>query len=258
MDRPLDGPDTIYLSGSSLAGAQPDNLFGGFDNHWLSRSTLSPVSLPPPPSGPLSIRGDKLIDSYYHNFHALHPCALPKTHLERVLQNPAWQPGLVPVLAVMRLIGAVYTRSKELAELKNSVDTCLLQTPSVNPFLVQCRLLYSIPLYWQGDKAGAQAQMDVAIALARELSMFRREFAAQHGDGDVLLEECWRRTWWQLYILDCCYAGTTRTTPFETKGMAATVDLPCEEDEYESGVSTTTLFDRARKVDALTDASRFV
>jgi hypothetical protein len=248
MGKPLDGTETMYLSDSSLAEAQSGHLFAGFDNHWLSRSTLSPVSLPPPlPPPSLAIRGDRLIDSYYHNFHTLHPCALPKRHLERVLQNPAWQPGLVPVLAVMRLIGAVYTRSKELGALKNSVDACLLEAPSTNPFLVQCRLLYSIPLYWQGDKAGALAQMDLAIALARELSMFRRGFAAQHGDGDAVLEECWRRTWWQLYVVDCCYAGTTRTTPFETKGMAATVDLPCEEDEYESGVSAARLFGGAQR-----------
>ena len=79
--------------------------------------------------------------------------------------------------------------------------------------------------------------MDTAVKLALDLGMFHRGFATEHGHGDLMLTECWRRTWWTLYIVDAYYAGTLGTLEFAVVGVEATVDLPCEESEYESGVS---------------------
>ncbi|KAG6354797.1 hypothetical protein INS49_003878 [Diaporthe citri] len=63
--------------------------------------------------------------------------------------------------------------------------------------------------------------------------MFRQEFASEHGAADPVLMECWRRTWWMLYIVDAYYAGTLGTMNFAVVDVDATVDLPCEEREYE-------------------------
>lgn len=51
-----------------------------------------------------------------------------------------------------------------------------------------------------------------------------------------------------LYIVDAYYAGTLGTMNFAVVDIDATVDLPCEEREYELEVSTTTHFDLAVSV----------
>ena len=66
--------------------------------------------------------------------------------------------------------------------------------------------------------------------------MHKREFVTAFV-GDVVLMESWRRTWWMLYIVDAYYAGTLGTMNLKAFLVEATVDLPCEEDVYESGVS---------------------
>ncbi|KAM5350033.1 hypothetical protein ACJ41O_006538 [Fusarium nematophilum] len=101
--------------------------------------------------------------------------------------------------------------------------------------MVQSRLLYSIALFWHNYKAEAKREMDAAGRLARDLGMFHCRFATEHGGGDSVLTESWRRTWWELYIVDGNYAGTLGTMNFVVLDIEATVDLPCEEDEYESG-----------------------
>lgn len=52
-----------------------------------------------------------------------------------------------------------------------------------------------------------------------------------------LLEESWRRTGWDLYIIDGMITGGRRESNFVLFDVAADVLLPCEEDEYLSGVS---------------------
>ncbi|KAL1890339.1 hypothetical protein Sste5346_008341 [Sporothrix stenoceras] len=65
--------------------------------------------------------------------------------------------------------------------------------------------------------------------------MFRQDFAAKYGAQDAVLTECWRRTWWMLYMVDAFYAGTLGAASFATVDVVATVDLPCEEADYEKG-----------------------
>jgi hypothetical protein len=79
--------------------------------------------------------------------------------------------------------------------------------------------------------------MDAATRLALDLGMHRQEFAEQNGEGDAVLEESWRRTWWQVYIADAFFAAMARANTFPTCNVDVTVALPCEEEEYEAGVS---------------------
>lgn len=102
--------------------------------------------------------------------------------------------------------------------------------------MVQCRALYSIALFWHGHTADSEREMSTATQLALDLGMFRREFATENAAGDSVLTECWRRTWWALYIVDAYYAGTLGRKHLTVLGVETTVDLPCEESEYESGV----------------------
>jgi hypothetical protein len=93
-------------------------------------------------------------------------------------------------------------------------------------------------LFWCDYKTEARREMNAASRLALDLGMSRREFATEHGGKDLVLRECWRRTWWELFVVDSYYAGTLGTLESAFMDAKATVELPCEEFEYELGVST--------------------
>jgi hypothetical protein len=76
-----------------------------------------------------------------------------------------------------------------------------------------------------------------AQELALEFGMNKREFAFINGNGSELLEESWRRTWWEMYIVDGMIAGVHQKSTFPMKDIPADVGLPCEERDYVSGVS---------------------
>ncbi|KAJ5288904.1 hypothetical protein N7478_001934 [Penicillium angulare] len=202
----------------------------GFGDQDSSESSPKPVQLE---FG--SIESDSLVNSYYRNFHGLHPFILPRNHLIRVYQDPNKQPSLKPIIAAMRLIGNVYKSREFSMPLKDHVEASCSQLLTTDPFIVQCRLLYSMVLFWHEYKDESKSQMDMAIQTARELGMFQREFAIKHGGQDLVLRENWRRTWWMLYTVDAYYTGTLGTMNFEVANIDATVELPCEESEYELG-----------------------
>lgn len=182
-----------------------------------------------------NINNDPLVNAYYDNFHKFHPFVLPRRHLRKLYQYPSRQLSFKPLVAVLRFIGHLCASREWSSLLRAVVDDTLSQASRTDPITVQCRLLYSIALFWNSYKTDAQREIDSAAGLARELGMFRCEFATEHGSGDPVLTECWRRTWWMLYIVDAYYAGTLGAMNFAVLDIEATVDLPCEEAEYESG-----------------------
>lgn len=183
------------------------------------------------------IETDPLITSYYKYFHRFHPFLLPHKAFIRVHRDVSSRLDLAPVIAVMRVVGHLYTAQELFTPLRDHAETCIAQAPP-SPIVVQCRLLYSIVLFWHNFKAGANHEIRSAVKLAVDLKMFRQEFASDHGAGNPVLMESWRRTWWMLYIVDAYYAGTLGTMNFSVFDIDATVDLPCEEREYESEVSS--------------------
>lgn len=188
------------------------------------------------------IETDPLVTSYYRNFHKFHPFLLPRRSLIRLHEDVTNQLEFTPLIAVMRLVGHIYASQELSPELKDHAEGCISQTSPTNPVLVQCRLLYSVVLFWHNYKAEANREVRAAVTLAVDLKMFHQEFASGHGAGDPVLMESWRRTWWMLYIVDAYYAGTLGTMNFAVVDVDATVDLPCEEWEYESEVSAGTRF----------------
>lgn len=188
---------------------------------------------------PRKIENDALIDSYYKNFHICHPFVLPRKHLTKLYQDPSGQHGLAPLIATLRFIGNIYNRREWSILLRDNVESLLSPLSPSDPIQVQCRILYSVALFWYDYKAEAKSQMDRAAKLATDLQMFRAEFAASQGADDQLQKESWRRTWWTLYILDAFYAGTLGATNFRVMDIDVTVELPCDESDYELGVRLT-------------------
>ncbi|KAH7323156.1 hypothetical protein B0I35DRAFT_193805 [Stachybotrys elegans] len=197
----------------------------------------SPSSSSPSPSH--DIAKDDLFNSYYENFHHFHPFLLPRHRLLRLYRTPPRSPSLDALVAVMRFIGHIYAKKSWSFPLQAAIVDTLSHCTQPDPIIIQCRLLYSIPLFWHCYSSDAKREIEAAARLARDLGMFRREFAVVHGSGDPIQEECWRRTWWTLYIIDAYYAGTTGTLNFAVQDIQVTTDLPCEEHEYESGIIPT-------------------
>ncbi|KAH7123100.1 hypothetical protein EDB81DRAFT_699938 [Dactylonectria macrodidyma] len=216
--------------------AQPVTQQGLCDGGF-SRGSFGPVSFTATSAtfDPIGIEHDVLINSYYNNFHKFHPLVVPRAHLSRFLQDATRQPSLTPLIAVLRLIGRLYNAQEWPIPLQDSVEASFFEASEANPFIVQCRLLYSIALFWYGHTADSQREMDIAVRLALDLGMFRYEFATDHGGGDAVLTESWRRTWWMLYVVDGYYAGTLGIMKPALLDVDATVELPCEELEFESG-----------------------
>ncbi|KFA80746.1 hypothetical protein S40288_05556, partial [Stachybotrys chartarum IBT 40288] len=224
---------TESSSGVVSSASSQDNLVSFDLAGWLPETSSDPALSIPSPS--LDIHEDVLVSSYYSSFHPYHPCVLPRQHFQGILQGTHAHNALHLLVAVMRYIGSIYDQSDRSQALRNDCEVLFSTSSGLDPFLVQCHLLYSIPLFWHGDKIGSQNHMDSAVRIATELKMHQQDFAVDHGRRDPVLQECWRRTWWELYCVDALYMASTRTTPFPTKDIEATVDLPCEELEYESG-----------------------
>ncbi|RDW57384.1 hypothetical protein BP5796_12834 [Coleophoma crateriformis] len=228
---------------ASRAGTQPQdhdqtdrfaevNIEHGYSSHVASSSGVSSASLN---TSSCTVEFDSLVDSYYQNFHRFHPLLVPSPHLSRLFQNPSQQPSITPLIAVLRFIGHLSSGGEWSTPLKDSVEACFAEASQTDPFMVQCRLLFSIALFWCGNTTDSQREIDAAVRLALHLEMFRREFATERGDGDAVLTESWRRTWWMLFVIDGYYAGTLGTMKSSFAGIEATMELPCEELEFESG-----------------------
>ncbi|KAN0075172.1 hypothetical protein V8E54_007783 [Elaphomyces granulatus] len=76
-----------------------------------------------------------------------------------------------------------------------------------NGFKVQGMLLLAIITFADGDESRARQLLQAAIRLALKLGLNRAAFAVEHAMGSSLLEESWRRTYWELYVVDAMLAA---------------------------------------------------
>lgn len=86
------------------------------------------------------------------------------------------------------------------------------------------------------EQESAEVMREVAT-LACELEMNRSEFATRHGNGQPVLEECWRRTWWEVFVLDGFFTGVNPMHhQMGLMGVKSDVFLPCDEAAFHAGV----------------------
>jgi hypothetical protein len=144
---------------------------------------------------------------YYTSFHAAHPCTLPLSALKTRLTDPRIQ----PLLQVICYVGSIFDSSTASSELwsqraRNAISKVRSKVIP-DPFDVQAVLLYSIAIYWCNEtEPGVELLHDV-ISMAVALGMNKKAFAQDYGEGNSVLEESWRRTWWVIYITDAHIAG---------------------------------------------------
>jgi hypothetical protein len=181
--------------------------------------------------------GTPLFDLYYMYFHTSHPCVLPLRYMKQKLKEN-W-PGTKLLAHVMEYIASVYLQSVSSASFEKQVIMQLAELkPYTNGFEVQALLLYSIALYWNDGDERATQLLNLAIDKALLLGMNQQSYANANSNGEPVLAESWRRTWWLLYIAEAHVAGINHWVSFRLSihNTAATVELPCEESDYGFGV----------------------
>src|SRR6266536_3328172 len=177
----------------------------------------APVAPPIPfntaPSFPLSIPSGyatttptnsphiHLLNLFYKYFYPSHPFLLSKKHLED------WLPKgkLNHLQAAISYIGSCYDKdlTSQRSSLRVAIDfTIFVQHPLRDGYLVQTLLLYALGLHANDERSRASQILNMTIDLALELGMNGTDYARTHNEGYSVVEESWRRTWWELYFID--------------------------------------------------------
>jgi len=182
---------------------------------------------------------NELLSLYYSHFHAAHPCALPQWSLRL---RAALQPETIELLMpVLQYIGSLFSSAVHSAPLEAKVleahSALRCAGRELSPFDIQALLLYLVAVYWSDEIQRALDLLDEVIEGAVKIGMNQAGFDTAHGEGDPILEESWRRTWWTVYLIATHISGSTHVFPSKVDGIAVSVNLPCEEGFYEAGVS---------------------
>lgn len=185
-----------------------------------------------PAQYPPAVLAERCMEAFFHYFHPAHPFLLPKSFLlARLRIRP------MPFLeAAMRYVGSYYVKSAPIATLEQEARLAISRNPVRDAFAVQAMLLLCIGLDGNNDQKQALEFLLQAQDLAMDIGMHERNFATIHGENFAVLEESWRRTWWELYIIDGMIAGVHQQSSFRLNSVPASVLLPCEEQEYNLGV----------------------
>ncbi|KAF5673710.1 Zn(II)2Cys6 transcriptional activator [Fusarium circinatum] len=203
------------IATTTLPGFSSQTLVGGTGNR-------VPRALP--------VR-ERYIDSFYQNFYAAHPFIPPK----ELILTLAPQISLEPLLAAIRWIGSLYIEQDSSRSLFTDASRLIDGAPLRNGFLVQAMLLVIIGLDGNRQEKKARKLMADARDISIQIKLNSRPFAATNGQGIPTLEESWRRTWWELYVVDALMSGVHQTNTFVLYDVPTDVGLPCEEQQYLTG-----------------------
>ncbi|KAK5663983.1 hypothetical protein OQA88_195 [Cercophora sp. LCS_1] len=201
-----------------------------------SNMALTTMSAIPPTQAPAPSLADRCIDAFYYYFHAGHPFVLPKDHFLRLLKENVI-PNVEVVMAAMRYIGSLFLDCgpARATYLDDAIRLCYLPTTAKDGFLIQALLLIVVGLDGNCQQEKARELLADCERFAIEIDLNKKEFATLHGRGNPVLEESWRRTWWDLYVCDGMIAGVHRITNFLLFDIQTDVGLPCEEHQYLTG-----------------------
>ncbi|KAH7153564.1 hypothetical protein EDB81DRAFT_882498 [Dactylonectria macrodidyma] len=177
---------------------------------------------------------DRYVESFYRNFHPAHPFVLPKDFLLPLVNG---EPTIDALIATVRWIGSSFVEPPAVRAKLLDEASHLVYKPNIpkDGFTVQAMLLLIIGLDGNRERDKVHILLTDIQDLAVHIGLNKRWYASANGRNMPVLEESWRRTWWDLYIVDAFIAGVHRSTNFNMYTIPADVALPCEESEFLSG-----------------------
>jgi hypothetical protein len=183
------------------------------------------------------VEPEKLLDLYYENFHDAHPYILPRAQLKIHLEtNPHSLRFLIPVL---EYVGSVYLADGSSDILRQVAHAALIDgTLPYDGFSVQALLIFALAVHCCDEYDIGDSVLDKATDIALSIEMLRRPFAQANSGSDHVLEESWRRTAWSLFITDTLFAAIAHRSTHKLQTVEIDLDLPCDDLEYETGVSS--------------------
>lgn len=227
---------TANLFSTSLAWHDQSSVFNTGQLDLSPNSVQSDFQPKSYPSFVQSSLADRCLSSFYRNFHAVHPFALPEQFLLRLVPEAS----IDLLLSSMRWVGSLYINMPSGTRVGLLEDAHTKISHTITPrdgFLVQAMIMLLVSLDGLCEFDKASKMLHDARQLAVEIGLHTRSFAALHGQSVPVLEESWRRTWWDLYVIDGMIAGLHRATNFALNDVQADAALPCEEWQYISGVT---------------------
>ncbi|KKK16366.1 hypothetical protein AOCH_003645 [Aspergillus ochraceoroseus] len=235
---------------SSTSSGSPGfaEKFSASQSALVNNSPLTPDSLS-------SISSDGyLIDIYYTFFHPAHP-VLPPIRLLYQSRVPRF------LEQVIKFIGAHFTPAATPDTYRPTVMANVMdQAGSVEK--LQALILLAIVLHSRNERPQAGECLVAAVDLAFELGVHTKPFATTMGEGNPIREECLRRTWWELFIIEGMLTALGVQSAFRTNMVPLEVPLPCEERIYQDGLAppsppTVAQFDERVFADEERDFSSF-
>lgn len=232
-------PSQSNISGNvSAAGDDIPPLsqpYNGNGQPWSAMDSITPLN-PIPSEGILDQNiylgehESTLVELYFTKFHHSHPVLVPK-----VAYNSLSIPD--SLRSVVRFIGSIICSSPAVDQYKSAAATAIKQDLTWTAFRVQAQLLYAIALYSTNEQAEAEKYASNAVDLANLLGMNRYSFAAAQGAGHPLLEESFRRTWWELFFIEGMFAALQKKSTFRCNTVELGAGLPCEDPTFLSGMN---------------------
>ncbi|MCJ1468811.1 hypothetical protein MMC07_007441 [Pseudocyphellaria aurata] len=161
---------------------------------------------------------------YYQFFHDAHPILLP----ENLLLDSLFEQYPSYLKNVMHFIGSHYEFSTSTTTVCIAIGLELSNNNARDGFMVQALLLYAIALHARDEQVRARQTLSSAIEIALELGMHRGDFAMNNSHGSWHLAESWRRTIWELYVVDGMLTFHMHE-PHRIFNEEIEVLLPCDE-----------------------------
>lgn len=200
-------------------------LTGGSPNGTTEQDVVRPITISFPG---VDAYVEPLMDIYYRSFNNAHPFIIPR----RLYRE---KPALLPphLTAVILFIASHFVSYMPQENLRNAAENITSELIQDDGFKVQGLILFGMSLYARCETEQAVAVIHQAIDLALDLGMHRSTFVLQHGMNNTIIEESWRRTWWELYTMDGILA-TLNGAHYSSRlhDVQSNVALPCEASHF--------------------------
>lgn len=229
---------TTHYTSKSSSEVGDESVYSGPSNMPSLRNLRIRDQPEPVSSGTLTfqVSDDRLTDLFYEYFWPAFPIVLPQQffHSRTMIEGH----GLEELSLVIQWIGSLYVSycpsDPYYQAALEAISSPLLPR---TPFNVQAAMLFAIAQRHQTLRPESRKTLDLAILLALELNMHARDFARLWGEGNPVLEESWRRTWYMLSFTDQHFAMLVNTPIYQLANMPSDVELPCDDEFYITGVS---------------------